>query len=98
MRAPAKNDKRICYDFEYFHDGKLGVCPTCERRIMLPCIACRAEAERRKNSADRPIRHESGLSDLRINLRSEEERSRYEQVRLYRDKYERPMMGEIVEQ
>jgi predicted RNA-binding Zn-ribbon protein involved in translation (DUF1610 family) len=67
-----------------------GVCPQCGRRIILPCLACKVEAFRRRNRTGHPAPPEETSYDLSIRLECSEQ-ERYEDVRNFRDQYGFPM-------
>lgn len=75
------------------HEGEWGRCPYCGCEVLLPCLACRVESLRYFNRAGRRSIQEEVPEDLSLNWRNDEERSRYEQLRSYREKYDRPMFG-----
>jgi hypothetical protein len=76
-----------------FHDGEMGTCPECGRRIMLPCLACQVEPVGRKQEDE-----EAALAagdGLDIKLKSKGERERYLKVKRHRDEHNAPMFPSL---
>ena len=76
-----------------FHDGEMGTCPECGRRIMLPCLACEIETNGLIETGEGEIiEEESDPGDpLAIMLWDSEERKRYWAVRRFRDEHRTSM-------